>query len=42
MRSNREIWRALHKHGLAGPMLGWFVHKALLRGRQFLSRPAER
>ena len=40
-RGNREIWRALHHHGLAGPMLGWFVHKALLRGRQFLSRPAE-
>ena len=41
VRGNREIWRALHHHGLAGPMLGWFVHKALLRGRQFLSRPAK-
>ncbi|MEO6898229.1 MAG: glycosyltransferase family 2 protein [Caldimonas sp.] len=41
VHQNREIWRALHHHGLAGPMLGWFVHKALLRGRQFLSRPAK-
>jgi len=40
VRGNREIWRALHHHGLAGPMLGWIVHKALLRGRQFLSRPS--
>ena len=42
IRQNREIWRALHHHGLAGPMLGWIVHKALLRGRQFLSRPSPR
>lgn len=40
VRGNREIWRALHHHGLAGPMLGWVVHKAFLRGRQFLSRPS--
>ena len=41
IRQNREIWRALHAHRLAGPMLGWVVHKAFLRGRQFLSRPAQ-
>ncbi len=41
LRQNREIWRALHHHGLAGPMLGWVVHKAILRGKQFLSRPAK-
>ncbi len=41
VRANREIWRALHHHGLAGSMLGWFVHKAFLRGRQFLARPAK-
>lgn len=40
VRGNREIWRALHHHGLAGPMLGWVVHKAFLRSRQFLSRPS--
>lgn len=39
IRQNREIWRALHHHGLAGPMLGWIVRKALLRGRQFFTRP---
>ena len=41
VRQNRDIWRALHDHRLAGPMLGWVVHKALLRARQFMSRPAE-
>ena len=40
VRQNREIWRALHRHRLAGPMLNWAVHKALLRGRQFFTRPS--
>ncbi len=38
---NREIWQALHRHGLAGSMLGWAANKAILRAKQFLSRPAE-
>lgn len=39
VRGNREIWRALHRHGLAGSMAGFFVGKLWSRGRQFLSRP---
>lgn len=41
VRQNREIWQALHHHGLARSILGWVFHKAVLRGRQFLSRPAK-
>ena len=41
IKQNREIWRALHHHGLAGSMLGWLARKALLRGRQFLARPTK-
>ena len=37
---NREIWRALHKHGLAGSLLGFVVGKLLSRGRQFITRPS--
>lgn len=36
---NREIWRALHKHGLAGSLLDFAVGKLLSRGRQFITRP---
>ena len=39
VRQNREIWRALHRHGLAGSMAGFFLGKLVSRGRQFLSRP---
>jgi glycosyltransferase involved in cell wall biosynthesis len=39
VRQNREIWHALHRHGLAGSMSGFFIGKLVSRGRQFLSRP---
>ena len=42
VRGNREIWRALHKHGLAGSLLGFAFGKLVSRGRQFLTRPARR
>jgi glycosyltransferase involved in cell wall biosynthesis len=41
VNNNRDIWRALHVHGLARSMPAWFIHKLLLRVRQFLSRPPE-
>ena len=39
VRQNREIWRALHVHGLAGSMAGFFLGKLVSRGSQFVSRP---
>ena len=42
VRGNREIRRALHKHGLAGSLLGFAFGKLVSRGRQFLVRPARR
>ena len=38
-RQNREIWRALRKHGLAGSMAGFAVRKIVSRMRQFIARP---
>ncbi|HSC63278.1 MAG TPA: glycosyltransferase, partial [Caldimonas sp.] len=39
-RQNREIWQALHRHGLAGSMGGFLIGKLLSRGRQFIARPS--
>ena len=39
-RQNREIWRALRKHGLAGSMAGFALRKVASRLRQFIARPA--
>ena len=38
-RQNREIWRALGKHGLAGSLAGFALRKLAARLRQFASRP---
>jgi glycosyltransferase involved in cell wall biosynthesis len=38
-QQNREIWRAMRKHGLAGSMVGFALRKLVSRGRQFLLRP---
>ena len=42
VRQNREIWRALRKHGLAGSMAGFALRKIASRLRQFTTRPTER
>jgi glycosyltransferase involved in cell wall biosynthesis len=39
VRGNREIWRALRRHGLARSMAGFVVAKFLSRASQFLARP---
>jgi glycosyltransferase involved in cell wall biosynthesis len=37
---NREIWRALKAHGLHPSLISFAAGKLMLRGKQFLSRPA--
>ena len=39
VQQNREIWRALNKHGLAASPLRFAIGKLLSRGRQFVTRP---
>ena len=39
VRQNREIWRALHRHGLAGSVTTFVVAKLISRASQFLARP---
>jgi glycosyltransferase involved in cell wall biosynthesis len=39
VRQNREILRALKRHGLSRSAPGFFVAKLLSRGRQFVARP---
>jgi glycosyltransferase involved in cell wall biosynthesis len=41
-RQNREIWHALHKHGLAGSKAAFVLRKIASRLRQFTSRPEGR
>ena len=41
VRQNREIWRALRKHGLAGSMAGFAVRKLASRLQQFATRPGQ-
>ena len=41
-KQNREIWRALRKHGLAGSMTGYALHKLASRLKQFTVRPEGR
>lgn len=41
-RQNVEIWRALHKHGLAGSLTGFVFRKLVSRLGQFVARPSPR
>lgn len=39
-QQNREIWRALHEHGLAASPATFLLRKLLSRGGQFITRPS--
>jgi glycosyltransferase involved in cell wall biosynthesis len=39
-QQNREIWRALHQHGLSPSLVSFASRKLAARAQQFLSRPA--